>query len=587
AKLVADALGQNLGDVLVGLERAESAGLVAATPGRLGSFSFLHPLFRSTRYNELLPSQCLQLHDRIATALERRADDDRVIPHLARHACIAAPIRDPKGAVGYARRAAQIAERSLALDEAVSYYRLALEVSETLDPPDENLRLYLMISFAQALHWTGDPGYRNLLIRSADTARTLGDPHALGEIACVMAPYGSTMTPGTSDGTFVEIAEEALRGLGTAPTALRARTLAALSADLCVGADPARALSLANEALSIARGLDDPVTLGHVLLAYRFSGRTPDNIGTRQSVADQLAAIGRRLNEPVVMICGIHQRAWNYRDEGNLAASDEAIEAADGLLRQHEVHPYAAFWQVTFRSMQQAIVGDLVRAEDTVGTLVDLGGKIGLDPTNFVGPALASIRHNQGRIAELTSTFEQAAQQPGMSNAYTVAIALAYAHSGRMEEARSILRRFADDDFLSVARNLFWLITMGMLCEIAALTDDEDAADRLGDLLLPYSGMIGSMPASLGVPVDLSLTRVALTVGDVARAEEFAARAVESSRRRGSVIFLGLELIRLADARRRRGAPETEVRPLVNEALDIAERTGAGLIALEAERASL
>jgi DNA-binding CsgD family transcriptional regulator/tetratricopeptide (TPR) repeat protein len=587
ATLLTSALGHNLSDVLEALERAEAAGIVAATPGRLGSFSFLHPLFRSARYEELPPSRRLQLHHDVATALERRAEDDRVVPHLARHACIAAPLGDARAAVGYARRAGQIAERSLAFDEAAAHYRLALEVADLVDPPDEQLRLRLTTSLASVLHWTGDPGYRDLLVRSADTARRLGDAHALGDIACAMAPYGTPITPGTSDPTFVEIAEEALEGLGPGPTAIRARTLAALSADLSIGGDPARALAFADEALTIARGLDDPVTLGHVLLAYRVSGRTPGNIDARQPVADQLIAIGRRLNEPVITICGMHERAWNYRDEGNFAASEEAIAAADALLHQHDVHPYAAFWQVIFRSMQQALTGDLAGAEDTAGTLLELAGKIGLDPTNFFGSALGTIRYRQGRLAELTDMLEAAAAQPGMRDSYSMAMALAYAHGGRLDDARSILRRYADDDFDGVPPNLFWPLSMGMLSQLAELTGDANAADRLLRHLLPFSGMIGSAPAGLGSPVDHLLAGLALTVGDVSRGERFAARAVEASRRRGSPLFLGSELIRLADARRRRGAPRDEVRPLVDEALAIAQRTGANLIVQEAERASL
>jgi hypothetical protein len=89
------------------------------------------------------------------------------------------------------------------------------------------------------------------------------------------------------------------------------------------------------------------------------------------------------------------------------------------------------------------------------------------------------------------------------------------------------------------------------------------------------------------VPVDLALAQAALGAGDFEAAESFAMRAVTASRQRRTPIFLGRELVRLAEARRQRGALDAEITPLVDEALDIAESTGASLICREAERYGL
>ena len=61
-------------------------------------------------------------------------------------------------------------------------------------------------------------------------------------------------------------------------------------------------------------------------------------------------------------------------------------------------------------------------------------------------------------------------------------------------------------------------------------------------------------------------------------------RAVAASRRNGTPAFLARDLVFLAEARRRRGAPSGEVRPLVREALDVAEPLGIRVVAVDIER---
>jgi len=83
-------------------------------------------------------------------------------------------------------------------------------------------------------------------------------------------------------------------------------------------------------------------------------------------------------------------------------------------------------------------------------------------------------------------------------------------------------------------------------------------------------------------PIDLALAQAALTTGDAESGAGYADTAVRASRTRGTPLFLGRELIRLAEARRRLGANDDDIDPLVREAFDIADRTEAALIHAEA-----
>ena len=277
ADLVARALDLGYADAVVALERVAAAGLVERVPGRLGRFTFVHALFRRARYDELPDSRRLELHGRVAAVLEELVpQNEQLLPELARHACIAAPVGDAWKAMNYSVAAAALAERSLALEEAAGHYRRAIEMAQLVPRPDPRLHLTLTIRLGELLNGVGDPQARALLLRAAARARSEGDAEALAAVAWAMMRYGGLRAPG-GDPEFIAVVEEALAAVGPRATLVRARTLAALSEDVTL-TDPGRGLALVHEARAIAEELGDPMTLGEVLLAYRLSGDVPGNL---------------------------------------------------------------------------------------------------------------------------------------------------------------------------------------------------------------------------------------------------------------------------------------------------------------------
>ena len=126
-----------------------------------------------------------------------------------------------------------------------------------------------------------------------------------------------------------------------------------------------------------------------------------------------------------------------------------------------------------------------------------------------------------------------------------------------------------------------------MLCETAEMTASPEASVWLLELLRPHRGTLAANLVLVFVPVDLALAQAALGAGDDEAAESFAVSAVTASRQRRTPIFLGRELVRLAEARRRLRFVDVEITPLVDEALDICESSGAILILREAEHYGL
>jgi hypothetical protein len=198
-----------------------------------------------------------------------------------------------------------------------------------------------------------------------------------------------------------------------------------------------------------------------------------------------------------------------------------------------------------------------------------------------------TIRAAQARLSELIPLMEAGADQPVFTVSYRAALSMAHGLDGRIDEAARILGQLAHDRFDDVPRNLLWMSAIVTLAEAAEIVGDAFAGRAIATHLAPYAGELATVSATVISPVDLALAEAALASGDHETAAEAATRAVAASRRRGTTLFLGRELVRLAAARRALGAPRAETAGLVEEALAIAERTGAALVSREAERFEL
>ena len=252
------------------IDEAVSAGLVSEIPGIGARYRFSHALVRDTLYAELSGPRRTALHKRVAEAIEavHRGHLQDHLPALTHHySRTAAPSAETHKAVDYAAQAGDRALAQLAHDEAAAYYRQALDLLAVAERPgDESRRVELLISLGEAERRAGDPGHRLTLLEAAGLARRREDMAALVRATLANTRGLLPTTIGRVDTEKVAVLQAAIAAVGDGDPRARASLLATLAVELTFTGDWRRCLALSDEALTLARALEDPETLDRVLL---------------------------------------------------------------------------------------------------------------------------------------------------------------------------------------------------------------------------------------------------------------------------------------------------------------------------------
>ena len=151
AELVAAATERLVDEVIESLERAADAGMIQPVGRQLGRYAFVHTLFRDGRYHALSSGRRLRLHAAVTRALAPYASDPSMLPELARHACIAAPVGDAGAAVRFARDAGAASAIVGDFPAAAQHFERALDVIDLASDTDEHVRLALTVRLGEVL----------------------------------------------------------------------------------------------------------------------------------------------------------------------------------------------------------------------------------------------------------------------------------------------------------------------------------------------------------------------------------------------------------------------------------------------------
>ncbi len=126
---------------------------------------------------------------------------------------------------------------------------------------------------------------------------------------------------GETDHELVRLLNEALERLGDADSPLRGQALARLGIEL-YWADRERSVALCQEAVEIARRLDDPHTLIVALWGRHLSLRNPDSLEQRLADGREAIAVAERAGERDFALEARFYRITDLVEAGDIAGAD-------------------------------------------------------------------------------------------------------------------------------------------------------------------------------------------------------------------------------------------------------------------------
>ena len=529
-------LGADVEALLETLDELIGVSVVSEVPGEIDVFAFTHHLVRETQYEELSASRRVRLHAAIGRTLE--AGGTSPPAELAHHFFEARQVVGPEPSIAYSLDAARRASKSLAHEEAVEHYERALTAMAAA-PADPDRRYAVLLELGDAHERLHDivPA-RECYRTAAGIARERDAPELLARAGVGFAKW---QRYGLVDHEAIDLLDEALARLPPTAEVLRAQTLGLLASRLDPLAAQDRREALLDEALGIARGLDDPTTLDTIL---RMSGPVillrPESLERRLELADEALAVHARARNKESLARAHMHRFLALFELGRTAEAGAALDAyADALagLRQ----PWFEWSLLVFQAMLRILDGRLEQAETLRARARAL--EEASDPDAIESPALQGFL-----IAHATGHFETADEDALRRCAtrypdqplWIAVLARLLAGLGRDEEAREQFARCAGVEFADAPPMQDRIPTLVLLAECAHALGDADRAAVLYELLAPYAARTATMETGWAAwgAVSRALGLLLHTIGGPP--EEVAVlleRGMSDDRDRGAVLW--------------------------------------------------
>ena len=371
-------------DVLDSIQEAVTARVITESPEELDRYSFSHALIRETLYGEIATSRRVRLHAKITSILEDLHPHDPPMAELAYHCHEAASVLgDQLTCVAYARKAGEHALDVLAFEEAARHYERALEMLTLMDVETPEIRADLLMGLAEARLRAGElPGTKDVIRQAVDLIRTIGDPVRLANAALGYAPPWSEL--GMFDPYLVELLDEALEQLPEEERSLRAKAHARIAIECAFLVEASRSIRHAEEAVRIARTVNDPQTLCYALIARRHASTGPAALAERRALTEEAIAAAQRAGDGEMLQRARGMYTVDLMQRGDIDAYDQVVSA----------------FVSTSKELQQPFYLYIARLIE-VGNLVREGRAA--EARALLGP-LSEIADQQGRTAPLLGT---------------------------------------------------------------------------------------------------------------------------------------------------------------------------------------
>jgi hypothetical protein len=513
------------------LEAAQALGLVREMgPGRFG---FEHELIRTTLYETLGETKRAWLHLRSADALEQLGPATANVAQVAHHLLRAGPLADPDRRRATALSAARAAIEARAPEDAVALLERVRD--ETGQSPDPSV----LLALGDAWRLTGARTSARAAYRdAADIALEHGDTERFAEATIGVADLGFGSWWGeiiTTDIERVPLLERAAALLGERTDENAVAVLIRLARER-YWLDLDRARADGRRALELARGLGSERLLGEALLTAHFTAWTPDSPVERLALAQEAAALSRRLGDPALELRALLYLLDDATELARPELTEEARRRLDELASEAPGLPELV-WILGVTQAQDAMRRSELEtaaqlAREAVAAAQQEHHSV---PIQVFGGQLAVLRLLQGRFNQLeTAQRGFIAASPHLPT-WRCGLVYMLVEAGDRAAARSELAWLAEDAFRRVRRDNYWGVSMLLLAAAVLGLGDRAAASSIRQLLEPLSERYAVVPpcAALAGPISLGLGCVELALGGAAAAAEHFRSGAELAGRLG------------------------------------------------------
>ncbi len=567
--VLSELVGRSPEQALLAVEEGERGALVQEVD--VGRFAFAHAIVRSALLATHSATRLALVHRRAAELLEARRPHDH--DELARHWLAA---REEARATEHLARAAERDMEALAFESAAERYRQVLDHHARRPPADPLVEARDRLGLGLALRAMSRVDYLPEVEEAGRRARALGDVDLTIDAAIAsLWPGTFFITAGRTEEPLIELCEAA-RSVTGPDDPRRPTVLATLAAQLTFADARDRRVALLDEALDLARGLDDPDLVARVLIAEYLTAWDPTTIVRRGEVAAELTEIARTSTMADVQFFAGFFAGVGAAERGEVAEARSRLEALAPVVKASR-NAYFGFLRdrllvsldllACAPDVQDAIDALAARYE---GTHADTAGTWALQT--------GGVAFQQGRLADLVPVLQGLVEESVLAPVWRAPLGLALLAGGDRDAAEQVLDGSSEPHL-----DYFWTTVVQTRAELAVGLGRLDHCRALYDTLLPHRGLLGitaSGSLAYGL-VDTTLGLLAVALGDLEAAVALLRGAVATADAMAAP-YEGVKARRaLAEALAAQGADGSDVAEVVAGARSVALAHGfAGELAV-------
>ncbi len=491
------------------VDEAITARVLAEVP-TVSRLRFSHALVRDSLYEALTAGHRRVTHLRAGEILEQlyESDPEPYLAELAHHFFEALPSGDTSRAVDYAQRAGHHAVALLAYEEAARLYALALRGLDIESGEVADKRCVLLVALGDARARAGDePAAREAFLQAAAIASgaSLSVLHAQAALG-----YGGrhVWSRAYDDIHLIPLLESALQALPAETPALRVRLMARLAGALRDHPSRDRRASLGAQAVSIARGLDDPATLAYALDGHYSALLWPETAEQRLTIADEIVTLAEQVNDNEREAAGRLYRMIANLELGRIIQAERDLDIlADGAVKLRQP---AQRWIATVSRANLALFqGRFEQARALIEEALAVGQRAQRRD--------AVLSHRLQRFlldretagnTDTEALIKEAVSMFPTRPVFRCALAYIHAELGDRDRAQAEVDDLAAQDYAAVQRDNEYLFSLAFVADAVDTLAYAPAAAVLYDLLVPHAHLnainadevgTGSVSRTLGV----------------------------------------------------------------------------------------